>query len=337
MHLLHDERAAENHLIQRKPPGFSPELISLSDPMRYHLLFILLLLRLNSLGLSNQDSLRKHVVRLSTLTEARNYRHPEALDQAADYIYRRFSRYSRQTVYQKFQVKESTYKNVLCSFGPEGAPRIIVGAHYDVFGEAPGADNNASGTAALLELARMLSPIHAKLNWRIDLVAYTLSEPPFENTSAMGSWIHARSLKENRIPIAGMINLKGIGFFIETPGSQRYPFVFQKLLYRRTGDFISILQGSGNGHFGAYMKNLMKQYANGLPVRSFRPAIPFPVLRYGDHHSYRAFGYPSLLVSNTLSYRNKYFRYDTDTFETLDYFRMAKVVDMIFQAIIRYS
>jgi len=298
---------------------------------------MLLLPVVNTSAIANQDSLRKHVVRLSTLPDARNYRHPEALDQAAQYIHQRFKRYTDRTVYQKFRLGETVYKNVLCSFGPEAAPRIIVGAHYDVFGEAPGADNNASGTAALLELARMLSPINARLPYRIDLVAYTLSEPPFENTDSTGSWMHAISLKENKVPVAGMINLKGIGFYVETPKSQRYPFLLQRLFYRRTGDFISVLQGSGNGRFGSRMKYLMKQYANGLALRPFKPAIPFPVLRNGDHAVYRKFGYPAILVSNTLSFRNKYFRYDTDTFETLDYFRLSKVVDMIYQAIIHYS
>jgi hypothetical protein len=85
------------------------------------------------------------------------------------------------------------------------------------------------------------------------------------------------------------------------------------------------------------MKNLCKQYATGISVQHYRPAIPFPILNDGDHKNYRDMGYPSILISNTLSYRNKYYHYDTDTYETLDYFRMSKVVDMVYQAIIHYK
>lgn len=305
--------------------------------MRIITLFTLLLSSNLLFAQCNKDSLRKYVVKISTQTFARNPKHIDYLNKTADYIYKSFASYSDNTFYQKYEFNKVVFKNVLVSFGPSNAHRIIVGAHYDVFGEAPGADNNASGVAALIELARLFQKVEKILKYRIDLVAYTLEEPPYTNTNQMGSNIHAKSLQENQVLVAGMINLKGIGFFLDVPNTQRYPFLYQKLFCTKTGDFISILQSNGSGTFGSVMKNLCKQYATGISVQHYRPAIPFPILNDGDHKNYRDMGYPSILISNTLSYRNKYYHYDTDTYETLDYFRMSKVVDMVYQAIIHYK
>jgi hypothetical protein len=304
--------------------------------MRYLVLFISLLFAFQLKAQSNKDSLRKYVVRLSTLPEARNAKNIASLNQVAATIHQKFETYSNRVFFQKFELNKTQYKNVICSFGPDTASRIIIGGHYDVFGEAPGADNNASGIAGILELARLLKQAEKNLKFRIDLIAYSLEEPPFANTKNMGSAIHAKSLKENNIPIIGMINLKGIGFFTEKPRSQKYPFLLQRVLYPNRGNFISILHNYGNGKFGSILKNLCNQYANGLPVKHFKPAIPFPVLNEGDHKNYFDLGIPALLISNTLSFRNKYYHYDTDTFETLDYVRMSKVIDMLFQAIMHY-
>jgi len=305
--------------------------------MRYVYLIISLLFVIQLQGQSNKDSLRKYVVRLSTLPEARNAKNKDALNQVANTIHQKFGAFSNRVFFQKFELNKTQYKNVICSFGPDTASRIIIGGHYDVYGEAPGADNNASGIAGLMELARMFKQAEKNLKYRIDLIAYSLEEPPFANTKNMGSAIHAKSLKENNIPVIGMINLKGIGFFSDKPSSQRYPFIIQKLGYSHRGNFISVLHAYGNGKFGSILKNLCNQYANGLPIKHFKPAIPFPVLNEGDHKNYIDLGIPAILISNTLSYRNKYYHYDTDTFETLDYVKMSKVIDMLFQAIMHYN
>ncbi len=303
-------------------------------PFIFHLFF---LFSLASHAQSNHDSLRRHVVKLSTSAYARNPKNIESLNNTADWIYHKYSSYSKKVFFQKFELNNNLYKNVITSFGPDTAVRIIIGAHYDVYGEAPGADNNASGVAALIELARLFHKIEKKLTYRIDLIAYSLEEPPYLNTKNMGSYIHAKSMQENNIKIAGMINIKGIGFFIDVPHTQRYPFLLQRIFYPNTGNFISILHSNQNGIFGSVMKNLLKQYAAGLSILNFKPIIPFPILNDGDHKNYHELGYPSILISNTLSYRNKYYHYDLDSYETLDYFRMSKVVNMIYHATIRYK
>lgn len=285
---------------------------------------------------SNSDTLRKHVVRISTLPYGRSAARPETLHDAATYILSHFRIHSSKTVVQAFSIHKTRYENLICSFGPDSAPRLIVGANYDVYEHSPGADNNASGVAALLELSKLLSKVNKSLVYRIDLVAYSPSEPPFLNTNETGSHHHAKSLLDQGVTVLGMINIKCIGYFSNQKKSQRYPFLSQNLIYTHRGNFISMLSSPGSGSFANRMKYQLKLYANGLSFRHFKPAIPFPVLKDGDHKSYSDLGIPSLIISNTMSFRNKYFRYDVDTYSTLDYIRMSKTVNMIYMALIRY-
>ena len=142
--------------------------------------------------------IRQHLIKLQT-PGFRNYQDLKTLNQAATYVKAEFEKYSRNVEVQEYEAEGQIYRNIICSFGPENAPRIIVGAHYDVCGNQQGADDNASGTTGLLELARLLQ--HEKLNVRIELVAYTLEEPPFFRTKHMGSYIHAKSLADKKVPI----------------------------------------------------------------------------------------------------------------------------------------
>ena len=126
-------------------------------------------------------------------------------------------------------MERTAIKNIICSINTDKKERIVIGAHYDVCGDQDGADDNASGVAGLLELARLLK--HEKLNYRIDFVAYTLEEPPFFGTENMGSSIHAKYISDNKISLKGMISLEMIGYFNDKPHSQKYPLSFLKWFY----------------------------------------------------------------------------------------------------------
>jgi hypothetical protein len=285
---------------------------------------------------AHPDSLRRHVVRLSTLPDPRNREHPESLEDAAAYFEQHFRRYAPITLSQRFKQGNQTFRNVLCSIGPEKAARLVLGAHYDVAGRIPGADGNASGVAVLLELARMLAPASKNLRIRIDLVAFTLAEGKAHTQARLGSRLHARYLQESKVSVIGMIALRGLGSFRSEVRTQRYPFLTQNTLRRRKGDFLALIPAPGSQRFRPVYWNLLRQYAGKFPVKQFRPALPFPVLAWSDHRSYAELGYPAVLLTNTLGYRNKYFGYDADAFQTLDYFRMSKAAELIFQTLIRY-
>src|SRR5690606_38006008 len=136
-----------------------------------------------------------------------------ALDEAAAYIANQFAGSGYAVYEQRFQLEALPYKNVIARYGPEKAPRFVIGAHYDVAGSGPGADDNASGVAGLLELARLVGQHRPQLGYQLEFVAYTLEEPPHFNKPTMGSAFHAASLKRQGVPVRGMISLEMIGYF----------------------------------------------------------------------------------------------------------------------------
>ncbi len=303
----------------------------------YHGFTLLLLwISLTTVAQSSRDSLRKHVVKLSAQPFPRDKQHIEYLDRAADYIRDNLAKYTKRVVFQKFKIEDVLYKNVIASVGPDTGYRIIVGAHYDVWANTPGADANASGVAALLELNRLLSRIR-NLPYRIDFVAYTLSDVQNVAMENTGSYMHAKSLKDFHIKVLGMLSLQGIGFYTDVPHTQQYPLRFYKYLHGHRGNFISIYSRRNNGFFPLQIKRMCKQYGSGMKVVSFNPLIPLKKLSKGDQNNYLAMGYPGVKISNTGSYRNKYVNYDVDTYETLDYSRMSQVVNMLYEILMRYK
>jgi len=185
--------------------------------------------------------LKEHVNKLTHTSKPRSNYNVEALNEAADYISSQLKEYGYEVEEQKFTVEKKEYKNILCYYGPKDAERLIVGAHYDVCGDQPGADDNASGVAGLLEIARLLKLYQPKIDYRIDLVAYTLEEPPNFKTKNMGSAVHAKYLHDNKIKVKAMICLEMIGYFSEKPKSQQYPVGILKLLYPKTANFIAVV------------------------------------------------------------------------------------------------
>lgn len=164
---------------------------------------------------SQSDTMRikELLIELTKTEKPRNYQNIDQLNQTAEFIYSYLRQYADTVFYQTYQVNGITYGNVVARFGDTINERLIIGAHYDVCGNQEGADDNASGIIGLLEIARMLRESKQKKN--IELVAYTLEEPPFFRTEYMGSFIHAQSLKHSRAKISGMICLEMIGYFKE--------------------------------------------------------------------------------------------------------------------------
>jgi hypothetical protein len=153
----------------------------------------------------------------------------------------------------------------------------------------------------------------------------------------MGSFLHAKSLKDNNINILGMLSLHGIGFYTDVPHTQRYPYSFYKLLHGNRGNFISLYLEWEAGFFPNQIRRLFRQYAKGIKVVSFKPIRPLKNLSKGDQNNYAKMGFPTVKISNTNAYRNKYYHYDVDTYETLDYGKMSSVVNMIYETLMRYK
>ena len=258
---------------------------------------------------------------------------PDELDSVAAYIYQEFSKSADSVYYQTYSANGTTYRNVIAIFGIKNQKRIIVGAHYDVCGNQQGADDNASGTVGLLELSRMLRG--AELNNRIDLVAYTLEEPPFFRTEFMGSAIHAKSIEKNKDDILGMVSLEMIAYFDDKKGSQEYPLGILKWFYGGKGNYITLVRKNSADKF---VKRFIRNYKKTKQIKAKKFAAPrsLPGIDFSDHLNYWNMGIDALMITDTSFYRNKNYHKETDTMETLDFARMAKVIDATYQVLVSY-
>lgn len=273
---------------------------------------------------------------LQTIAGTGAYRHyldPAELNRVAAYIETTFKTYSDSVWVQRYKVSGVTYKNIVCSFGTQHSKRIVVGAHYDVCGQQAGADDNASGTVGLLELARLLQG--KTLGYRIDLVAYTLEEPPFFRSENMGSHVHAKYLYDKRIHVLGMVSLEMIGYFSDAKKSQSYPLKFLKLFYGSRGNYITVVQKFGNGKFGRKFKRLMKRQ-DIIRTKSFKAPARLTGIDFSDHLNYWKYGFRAVMITNTSFYRNKNYHLPTDTIETLDIPKMALVIDEVLASLLAY-
>jgi hypothetical protein len=282
-------------------------------------------------GNADTVKLKQHLLAITGTVQPRNHQHTDALNQVATYIRSEFEQLNGQVQEQVYTVAGKEYRNVILSVGPADAPRLVVGAHYDVCEDQPGADDNASGVAGLLELARLLD--NHTLPFRIDLVAYTLEEPPYFRTEHMGSYIHASSLTEQQVKVMGMISLEMIGYFKDEKGTQRYPLAPMKLLYGSRGNYIAIVQRFGNGSFGRGMLLNYKKAAT-LLVKSLRAPAFVTGVDFSDHLNYWHFGFDALMITDTSFYRNSNYHQPTDTIYTLDFKRMGQVVDAVYKSIL---
>ncbi|WP_261990042.1 M28 family peptidase [Hymenobacter puniceus] len=282
---------------------------------------------------ADTSRLRQHLIALTSTPEPRNYQHLPSLNLAASYIEQQLKALGAQPTRQPYEVQGATYYNVVGRFGPATGPRLIIGAHYDVCGEQPGADDNGTGVAALLELARLLGQQPA-LPYGIELVAYTLEEPPFFRTPQMGSYVHARALHEAGVPIRGMVALEMLGYYDDRRGSQEYPFGPLEWIYGSRGNYVTVAQKFGNGRFGRQFARRYKGLAT-LPVRRFKAPAWLPGIDFSDHLNYWQFGYPAVLLTDTAFYRNKHYHQPTDTLARLDMRRLALAVDALLATLLR--
>ncbi len=278
--------------------------------------------------------LERHVGMLSQTYMPRNAAHPENLDRIATYIAQEFAHANARVIEQPYAVDGHTYRNVIGSYGPPTAERIVIGAHYDAAGEFPGADDNASGVAGLIELAYLLGTVPLPI--RVELVAYTLEEPPYFRTPMMGSAVHARSLRQQGQPVRLMVSLEMIGYFTDAPNSQVFPSPILKLFYPSQGNFITIVGNVGQGGVVRRTKRAMRG-ASALPVYSINAPRFVPGVDFSDHLNYWAAGYHAIMITDTAFYRNPRYHTAHDTPETLDYPRMAMVVQGVYAAVLAFA
>jgi Zn-dependent M28 family amino/carboxypeptidase len=274
-----------------------------------------------------------HVV--TVLTQeigVRSFQDISKLDRTAQYISGQFTSFGYQVTQQPFLFRENSYYNLVAEITgtASSAKVLIIGAHYDTVSTTSGADDNASGVAGLLAMARALAGM--QLAHTVRFVAFALEEPPTYRTKNMGSYHYARSLKERKEFVEGMICLEMIGYFCDRKGCQHYPLPFFSLKFPTAGNYIALV---GNTRSKTLTSSFAKgfQKAVNLPIVTLNAPPVVIGIDFSDHWSFGKFGYRAFMVTDTAFYRNPHYHTPSDTLETLDFERMAKVVEGLTSAV----
>jgi len=271
-----------------------------------------------------RDHLRQHVQTLAGTIGERHIWRPAALDQAVRYIEATWQAQGYKVARQSFAVDGQTVHNLEVEL-PGGARRdeiVLVGGHYDSVRGSPGANDNATGTAAVLEIARLL--MGQQLARTVRFVAFVNEEAPFFQHDTMGSWIYARRARTRGEQIVAMVSVETIGYYSDAAGSQHYPFPFG-LFYPRTG------------HFIGFVGNITSRALVHRSIAAFRQQTAFPSegvaapgwmtgIGWSDHWAFWQEGYPALMVTDTALFRYAPYHTHHDTPDQVNYDRLARVV-----------
>jgi Zn-dependent M28 family amino/carboxypeptidase len=279
-----------------------------------------------------QDRVRKLVQVLATDIGGRDAVRYENLRKAAEHIEGQLRSFGYGPLRQTYTFAGQNFDNIEAKLrGKEEAEAIVViGAHYDTAGGLPGANDNASGVAATLELARQFAhePQERSIRW----VFFVNEEPPHFQTPAMGSYVYAKRCRERKEKITAMLSLETIGYYSDKPGTQSYPIGFHPG-YPDRGDFLGFV---ANIRSAPLLRRALKSFrsATSLPAEGAAAPAAIPGVGWSDHWSFWEFGYPALMLTDTAPYRYPYYHSAEDTPEKLDYDRLARAVSGV-AAIIR--
>lgn len=274
--------------------------------------------------LALEDALKRHVRALAGEIGERNVFHPEALAAAAEYLERELSGLGYVVDVQEFEARGIPVRNLAAEI--PGASRadeiIIVGAHYDSVRGSPGANDNATGVAAALEIAR--SSAGRRPARTIRFVLLVNEEPPFFGTDLMGSRVYARRSRERGERITAMVSLETIGCYDDEPGSQRYPFPFG-FFYPSAGRFVAFV---GNLSSRTLVRRSIGSFRDHTSFPSEGIAAParMPGIGLSDHSSFWKEGYPAIMVTDTAPFRYDPYHTREDTPDQVRFDRMARVV-----------
>lgn len=268
------------------------------------------------------DNLHRHVAAIAS--REHNLGHRPALDEAARYIERTLDGYGYIVARQPIKTEFGEVHNIEAEVtGRAGAGEIVlIGAHYDSVAGAPGANDNGSGVAAMLELARAFK--ESKPERTLRFVAFVNEEPPYFTTDSMGSRHYARRSRERGEKITAMFSLETIGYYSDRPGSQRYPFPLG-FFYPSTGDFVAFVS---NLRSRALLRQVVASFRRHARFPSEAVAAPafLPGVDWSDHRSFWKEGYPALMVTDTALFRYPYYHTSQDTPDKVDYAKLARVV-----------
>ena len=279
------------------------------------------------------DEERDLAVRLESHVTAiasgeRNVPHYALLEKSAQYLEAELAKSGYRPRPQQFASGGRAVRNIEVEIArtPGGAPTsiVIAGAHYDSVHGAPGANDNGSGVAAVLELARLLRGFSPPSGRALRLALFVNEEPPYFMSNEMGSVVYAREAKARGERIDAMLSLEMLGYYRDAPGSQAYPFPLG-LFYPDRADFIAFVGELGARPLVHRALASFRRHARFPSEGVAAPAI-VPGVNWSDHWSFTQQAYPAIMVTDTAFYRYAHYHQSSDTPDRLDYARLAKVV-----------
>ncbi len=270
-----------------------------------------------------REELQADVLKLAGEIGERNMWHYTQLNAAADFIENSFSRAGLQPRRDSYEMHGQACHNIEAEIRGASPRILLVGAHYDSVLGSPGANDNGSGVAAMLALARRF--VGRKTEHTLRFVAFVNEEPPYFLSNEMGSFVYAGRCKARGDKISAMISLETIGYFSDAPHSQNYPSPGLGLFYPKVGNFIGFV---GNVGSRALLRRSVALFRKHAKIPSEGAALPafIPGVSWSDQWSFWRNGYPGIMITDTAPFRYPYYHSGSDTPDKLDYDRFALVV-----------
>jgi len=270
--------------------------------------------------------LKRHIETIAT--REHNLRRYDELEKAARYIEATLASHGHSVGRHELFFDDRPVRNIDVVIEPRADianPEVlVVGAHYDSVAGSPGANDNGSGVAAVIELARLLRDLAGAASRRIRLVLFVNEEPPYFKSEDMGSLHYARALAERGERVVAMYSLETIGFYSSAPGSQRYPWPFG-LLFPDRGDFVALV---GTLSSRALVWETVRSFRSHTAFPSIGGVAPdlVPGIDWSDHWSFEQVGFPAMMVTDTAPFRYPHYHQATDTPDKVDVESLARVV-----------
>ena len=270
--------------------------------------------------------LKRHIETIAA--REHNIHRYDELEKAARYIEAALASYGYSVSRQDFVPDHNPVRNIDVVIEPRADVAdpevIVVGAHYDSAPGTPGANDNGSGTAAVIELARLLRDQARSGTRRIRLVLFVNEEQPYSKTEDMGSLHYARALKQRNERVVAMYSLETIGYYSSEPGSQRYPAPFN-LIFPDRGDFVAFV---GTPYARALVWGTIRSFRSHTQFPSIGGVAPHsvPGIDWSDHWAFEQVGFPALMVTDTAPFRYPHYHRFTDTPDKVDMESLARVV-----------
>jgi hypothetical protein len=271
------------------------------------------------------ERLREHVRAVASVPH--NVTHYPALERAAQYIERTLKDLGYALDAQVFTVHGRSVRNIEATrearASGEAVRSLVLGAHYDSYEDSPGANDNGTGVAAVLALARLLKDWQGE-STRLRLVLFVNEEPPYYRTADMGSLRYAQRLAERKEPLVGMVSLETLGAFSDKPDSQEYPPPLG-VFFPTTANFIAFVGLPGSRGFLHEVMGSFRRHTAFPSVGGVAPDLVVPGVGWSDHWSFDKNGYAAIMITDTALYRYQHYHLPSDTPDKIDYMRLARI------------